>query len=171
MNGFKKTALVATALSLTLGGAAFAQENVAPAKAEKQQTQTEMKVDATTGAPTAVTGAAVRAGSGAMAGWPVYGSDGVQVGTVVDAALEPDDSLKYVVFAMEDGRQVQMTAESVARISENSLEVLVPSAQIAAAAQSGYTAMTASMPEALKADPVPAVTNETQEDGMAPASN
>ncbi|MEI4470141.1 hypothetical protein [Frigidibacter sp. MR17.24] len=167
MNGFNKTALLATAMSLTVGGAAFAQQSVTdnisePALAEQRQTETEMTVDAANGVPTEVVGAAVQAGSGAMAGWPVYGSDGVQVGSVVDTQLNDDDSLKYIVFAMDDGRQVQMTAESVARIGTDSLEVLLPSTDIAAVAVDGYTSLTASIPEAMEGEPAPAVTTETQ---------
>lgn len=138
MKRFDKTALFASVLALGLGGAAIAQE----ATGGGELTKNELPVTITTiSGETHEIVTPSTGGGGPLAGWEVYSSDGAVVGSVVTAAFNAERGLDYIIFAMDNGNQVQVDATGVAQVGENNLVIAVDQPELMAKATAPVTAL------------------------------
>lgn len=145
MKRFQTTALIASTLAVGLAGAAVAQDT------QTGDIASEKMVPAATVMP-ALTPIAGKADlgkkltsmgpHGPATGWQVLGSDGAPLGTVVHTMYDTDGNLSHFIFALPNGNEVQMPAESVAAVGEGAMSVAVPAAKVAMAATAPMTALT-----------------------------
>lgn len=144
MTRFNKSALLASALAIGLSGAAFAQSagsgNVDAGDEDTQQASMPITVIDRSGTPTELFGPST-GGGGPMGGWTVYSSDNAVLGTVVNAAVNTQRIVDYVIFEMPNGNRVQIDATGIERVGEDSLVIAVSEADVLSKATEPMTAL------------------------------
>ena len=148
MTRFKNSALFASVVALGLSGAAVAQDAApgsgAPSNATQDDTGQPETMPITvidrTGTSTELFGPST-GGAGPMGGWTVYSSDNAVLGTVVNAAVNAERVVDYVIFELPNGNRVQMDATGIASVGEDSLVIAVSESEVLSKATEPMTAL------------------------------